>query len=89
MRMTEHQVETRLHEIVAQYGPDGRLDAITDAHRFHDDLGFDSLDSAEFVMDIEDAFDLVIPDHDACRLPAVGDLRHYICKRLRRDGRLA
>ena len=42
------------------------------------DLGIDSLDYAELVMDFEQAFDIRIPDHDAEQLNTIADVAAYI-----------
>ena len=40
---------------------------------FVNDLGADSLDTVELVMEFEDAFDMNIPDDDAEIIQTVGD----------------
>ena len=45
---------------------------------FIDDLGADSLDIVELVMTMEEEFDLDIPDEEAEKLKAVGDVIKYI-----------
>lgn len=47
-----------------------------------DDLGADSLDVVEIVMNIESEFDLTISDEDVPNLKTVGDISNYICHRL-------
>ena len=44
---------------------------------FQDDLGADSLDIAEIVMEFEDAFGVNIPD-DETGLQTIGDVVKYI-----------
>jgi acyl carrier protein len=46
-----------------------------------DDLGSDSLDVVELVMEWEEEFDLAIPDADAERIRTVGDAIRYFEKR--------
>ncbi|KEH99355.1 acyl carrier protein [Clostridium novyi A str. 4552] len=48
---------------------------------FQDDLGVDSLDIFEIVMEIEDEFDLEIPNEDIENVKTVGDLVKYIDSR--------
>ncbi|MEK3887008.1 acyl carrier protein [Bacillus sp. FSL K6-3431] len=45
---------------------------------FKDDLGADSLDVVELVMELEDEFDLEISDDDAEKIATVGDVVNYI-----------
>lgn len=49
----------------------------TDAN-FVKDLGIDSLDYAEIVMEFEQSFDIRIPDDDAERLQTFGEAVKYI-----------
>lgn len=45
---------------------------------FRDDLGADSLDVVELVMELEDEFDMEISDEDAEKIATVGDAVNYI-----------
>ncbi|MDE5413001.1 MAG: acyl carrier protein [Bacillaceae bacterium] len=45
---------------------------------FKDDLGADSLDVVELVMELEDEFDLEISDEDAEKISTVQDVVSYI-----------
>ncbi|AQQ53753.1 acyl carrier protein [Planococcus lenghuensis] len=45
---------------------------------FRDDLGADSLDVVELVMEFEDEFDMEISDEDAENIKTVGDAVNYI-----------
>lgn len=51
---------------------------VTDTASFIDDLGADSLDIVELVMTMEEEFELDIPDEDAEKMKAVGDVINYI-----------
>jgi acyl carrier protein len=53
-------------------------DKITAETSFIQDLGADSLDTVELVMEFEDEFDLNIPDEDAEKIQTVGDAIKYI-----------
>lgn len=55
-------------------------DKITDETSFVSDLGADSLDTVELVMEFEDEFDLNIPDEEAEKIQTVGDAIKYIEK---------
>ncbi len=45
---------------------------------FRDDLGADSLDVVELVMEFEEEFDLQIDDEDAEKIATVGDAVSFI-----------
>ena len=45
---------------------------------FIEDLGADSLDSVELVMDLEEHFGIEIPDEDAEKLKSIRDAISYI-----------
>ncbi len=55
---------------------------ITPATSFVNDLNADSLDIVELVMELEDEFDLTIPDEEAEKLATVGHAIEYIQKNL-------
>ncbi|QCK82499.1 acyl carrier protein [Geobacillus kaustophilus NBRC 102445] len=49
---------------------------------FKDDLGADSLDIVELVMELEDEFNMEISDEEAEKIVTVGDAVNYIKSRL-------
>ena len=49
-------------------------DQIKDEASFLEDLGFDSLDVSTLVQDVENMFDIRIPDEDLDKLTTVGEL---------------
>jgi acyl carrier protein len=51
---------------------------ITESSSFIEDLGADSLDTVELIMQLEEAFDIQIPDEDAEKIVTVGDAIKYI-----------
>lgn len=51
---------------------------VTPAASFTNDLGADSLDTVELVMEFEKAFSLQIPDEDAEKITTVGDAINYL-----------
>jgi len=56
-------------------------DSITDASSFTNDLGADSLDTVELIMEFEKEFDLTIPDEDAEIIATVGDAITYLTEK--------
>ncbi len=57
---------------------------ITPDASFVKDLGIDSLDYAELVMEFEQAFDIKIPDDDAEKMQTIGEAADYILGKLKR-----
>ena len=55
---------------------------ITMEAKFIDDLGADSLDTVELIMQFEEEFSIEIPDEDAEALLSVGDAVDYIDQKL-------
>jgi acyl carrier protein len=75
--LTLATIEERVAEIVAeQMGVD--KSQITRETSFVNDLGADSLDTVELVMEFEDEFDISIPDEDAEKIQTVGQAIEYV-----------
>jgi acyl carrier protein len=53
-------------------------DKVSPETSFVNDLGADSLDQVELVMELEEEFDLSIPDEDAEKIQTVGEAIKYI-----------
>lgn len=68
--------ETVKSIIVEKLGVD-EADVTTDAS-FTNDLGADSLDTVELIMEFEKEFDLTIPDEEAEEIATVGDAIDYL-----------
>jgi acyl carrier protein len=51
---------------------------ITDATTFQEDLGADSLDVVELVMELEEKFKIQIPDEEAEKIKTVGAAVEYV-----------
>ena len=70
-------VEDQVRSIIAeQLGI--KADEIKDDASFVDDLGADSLDTVELIMQFEEDFELDIPDEDAEKIQSVQDALDYI-----------
>ncbi len=85
MSTEKQSIEERLKEIIIK-----QLDAdnkpVTLESSFINDLGTDSLDTVELVMEFEDAFDINIPDEDAEKIQTIGDAVNYIKEHTQKDG---
>jgi acyl carrier protein len=62
--------------IVSKLGVDAAQ--VTLEASFTNDLGADSLDTVELVMEFEKAFNIQIPDEDAEKIASVGDVVNYL-----------
>ena len=51
---------------------------ITDSASFTNDLGADSLDTVELIMELEKEFNVSIPDEEAEKIQTVGDAVTYL-----------
>ena len=70
-------IEDRVKKIVAeQLGV--KEDEVNNASSFVDDLGADSLDTVELIMEFEKEFNIAIPDDQAENIQTVGDAIKYI-----------
>jgi acyl carrier protein len=77
-------VEQQVKAIVAeQLGV--KLEQVTTAASFVDDLGADSLDTVELVMALEEEFETEIPDEDAEKITTVQQAIDYITERRKPD----
>jgi len=54
------------------------LSKVTDQASFINDLGADSLDTVELIMELENSFAISIPDEDQEKLQNVGDAIKYV-----------
>ncbi len=70
-------IEEKVKEIIAEQ-LDVDAEEVTSDASFIEDLGADSLDTAELVMAFEEAFDMEIPDNDAEKIQKVKDAVDYI-----------
>ena len=56
---------------------------ITLEAKFIDDLGADSLDTVELIMQFEEEFGIEIPDEDAEKLLSVQEVLNYISEQIK------
>ena len=70
-------IRDRVIDIVCEQMGANR-EKVAEETSFINDLGADSLDTVELVMEFEDEFDLNIPDEDAEKIQTVGDAVKYI-----------
>ncbi len=76
-QITKDEVEEKVINIVCSQLGTSR-DKVQPDTSFINDLGADSLDTVELVMEFEDEFEISIPDEDAEKIQTVGDAIEYI-----------
>jgi acyl carrier protein len=70
--MSEQTVEQKLTNIIVEV-VGINADAIKPESKFIDDLGLDSLDVVELVMEVEEAFGIEITDEEADNTPTFAE----------------
>lgn len=78
--MSEAEIKDKVYDIiVAKMGVN--KDQIKPESKFSDDLGADSLDTVELIMELENEFGVEIPDEDAEKISTVQQAIDYIAKK--------
>jgi acyl carrier protein len=78
--MSADEIRDRVYDIiVSKMGVN--KDQITPESKFADDLGADSLDTVELIMELENEFSVQIPDEDAEKIGTVQQAVDYIVKK--------
>ena len=75
--MADEQIRQRVIDIVCQSLAVGK-ERVADGTSFIEDLGADSLDIVEMVMELEEEFDIQIPDDQAEKIKTVGEAVEHI-----------
>lgn len=73
----ESDIAQRIRKALADYLKRD-VSAISPSHALRDDLGLDSMATIELVFQIEEAFDLQIPDQDLPELVTVANVIAYV-----------
>ncbi len=71
------EIEQKVIQIVSEQMSVDKNEVSRDTS-FVNDLNADSLDTVELVMELEDEFDMTIPDEEAEKLKTVGEAIDYI-----------
>lgn len=75
--MSEKTVDQKVKDIIVEQ-LSVNAEQVTPEAKFIEDLGADSLDIVELVMEFEKEFKIDIPDEDAEKLRTVGDAIAYL-----------
>ena len=78
---TAADIEEKVFQIVSEQMSVDRSELTRDTS-FTNDLNADSLDTVELVMELEDEFDMTIPDEEAEKLKTVGESIDFIKQHL-------
>src|SRR5579859_5218985 len=76
-------VEERVIEIVCE-NLGVNKEQVTRSTSFQEDMGADSLDIVELVMELEEEFEITIPDDQAEKIKTVGEAIDYIERELQK-----
>ncbi|MBQ0049454.1 MAG: acyl carrier protein [Bacteroidales bacterium] len=71
------EIEAKVKEIIVEKLGVDEADVVAEAS-FTNDLGADSLDTVELIMEFENKFSITIPDDQAEKISTVGDAISYI-----------
>lgn len=77
LRTVSEEINERVTNIISNQ-LDVEKDKVKLETNFINDLGADSLDIVELVMELEEEFDMSIPDEDAEKIRTVGEAVDYI-----------
>lgn len=75
--MSEKSITDRIIEIVCDQ-LNTSADKVSESTHFVNDLGADSLDTVELVMEFEEKFGIEIPDEAAEKIQTIGDAVKFI-----------
>lgn len=73
-------VQQRVNKVLANFNPNNK--ELSDDENLIDALGLDSLDVVEFIMNIEDEFQLEIDDVTAEKITCLNDIYDYVNARI-------
>jgi acyl carrier protein len=79
--VADNNIEKRVIEIVCE-NLGVNKDQVTRSTSFTEDIGADSLDIVELVMELEEEFEITIPDDQAEKIKTVGEAIDYIEKEI-------
>ncbi len=78
--MSAAEIKDQVYDIIVSKMGVGK-EQIKDDSKFTDDLGADSLDTVELIMEFENKFGIQIPDEEAEKIATVQDAINYIAEK--------
>ena len=79
--MTREEIVEKVKDIIVDKLGVERSE-VTESANFTNDLGADSLDTVDLLMEFEKVFDIKIPDEDGGQISTVGDAIAYVENKL-------
>lgn len=71
-------IESKVKEIIVEQLKVDDAASVTNDASFIDDLGADSLDTVQLIMELESEFDVEIPDEESTKIKTVQDAIDFI-----------
>ena len=81
--MSEKEIYAKIVEIIQEH--DSSKLHITPELSLKEELGVDSVDLMEFIINLEEAFDIEIPDEDMDNFKTISDVVAYIQEKLKKQ----
>lgn len=80
--MTNEEIFDRISNLIKEQLHNEKIE-VTVKTNIQDDLGIDSIALMEFIITLEDEFNLNIPDEDVEDIQTMGELVDYLSRRLK------
>ena len=81
--MSEKEIYAKIVEIIQEH--DSSKLHVTPELNLKEELGVDSVDLMEFIINLEEAFDIEIPDEDMDNFKTISDVVAYILEKLKKQ----
>ena len=81
--MSEKEIYAKIVEIIQEH--DSSKLHVTPELSLKEELGVDSVDLMEFIINLEEAFDIEIPDEDMDNFKTISDVVVYIHEKLKKQ----
>ena len=81
--MSEKEIYAKIVEIIQEH--DSSKLHVTPELNLKEELGVDSVDLMEFIINLEEAFDIEIPDEDMDNFKTISDVVDYIHEKLKKQ----
>ena len=82
--MTNEEIFDRISNLIKEQLHNEKIE-VTVKTNIQEDLGIDSIALMEFIITLEDEFNLNIPDEDVEDIQTMGELVDYLSRRLKRS----